>query len=72
MNFYGETKLWGEQAILSSNPGSAIILRVPVLYRPILGEVDGRYGAGENNESAVNILIDTVMVALLPNSLILE
>lgn len=32
LNFYGETKLKGEQAALSANPTSAITLRVPILY----------------------------------------
>lgn len=32
LNFYGETKLNGERAVLSANPDSAISLRVPVLY----------------------------------------
>ncbi|KAF8460625.1 hypothetical protein BDZ91DRAFT_700160 [Kalaharituber pfeilii] len=50
-NFYGETKLAGEQAVLEASPnGGAVVLRVPVLY----GEVD------ENRESAVNALMDAV------------
>jgi len=50
-NFYGETKLAGEQAVLEASPGGgAVVLRVPVLY----GEVE------ENKESAVNVLLDTV------------
>lgn len=50
-NFYGETKLVGEQAVLEASPcGGAVVLRVPVLY----GEVE------ENKESAVNVLLDTV------------
>jgi len=48
-NFYGETKLAGEQAVLSAWKKS-VVLRVPVLY----GEVE------ENKESAVNVLLDTV------------
>ncbi|KAL2913099.1 hypothetical protein HK105_207444 [Polyrhizophydium stewartii] len=47
LNFYGRTKLAGEQAILASNP-HAISLRVPLLY-----------GAVEYNaESSVSALID--------------
>ena len=34
LNFYGETKLNGERAVLSANPDSAISLRVPLLYSP--------------------------------------
>lgn len=50
-NFYGETKLAGEQAVLGASPdGRAVVLRVPVLY----GEVE------ENKESAVNVLMDVV------------
>jgi dTDP-4-dehydrorhamnose reductase len=46
-NFYGETKLAGEQAVLSCG---GVVLRVPVLY----GEVE------RNGESAVNTLLDVV------------
>ncbi|KAI9006651.1 hypothetical protein CLU79DRAFT_880062 [Phycomyces nitens] len=49
LNFYGETKLGGEQAIQEVNP-DAVILRVPILY----GEVE------YNGESAINILVDAV------------
>lgn len=50
-NFYGETKLAGEQAVLEASPkGGAVVFRVPVLY----GEVE------ENKESAVNVLMDAV------------
>ncbi|KAF8253163.1 NAD(P)-binding protein [Wilcoxina mikolae CBS 423.85] len=46
-NFYGETKLAGEQAVLSCG---GVVLRVPVLY----GEVE------RNGESSVNTLLDVV------------
>ncbi|KAI9254649.1 RmlD-like substrate binding domain-containing protein [Sporodiniella umbellata] len=49
LQFYGRTKLDGEEAIRSVFP-QAVILRVPILY----GETE------YNGESAVNILIDTV------------
>ncbi|KAI8344773.1 hypothetical protein BC941DRAFT_409582 [Chlamydoabsidia padenii] len=49
LNFYGESKLAGEQAIRDIHP-QAIILRVPILY----GDVEF------NGESAVNILVDIV------------
>ncbi|KAI9307543.1 RmlD-like substrate binding domain-containing protein [Cunninghamella echinulata] len=49
INFYGESKFAGEQAIKKVND-DAIILRVPILY----GQVE------YNGESAVNILIDVV------------
>ncbi|ORX61468.1 NAD(P)-binding protein [Hesseltinella vesiculosa] len=49
LNFYGESKLAGEEAIRQVDP-QAIILRVPILY----GDVE------YNGESAVNILIDAV------------
>ncbi|KAJ6790202.1 hypothetical protein PWT90_08008 [Aphanocladium album] len=52
-NLYGQTKLDGEKAALEaygSKPGSAVVLRVPVLY-----------GAAETPaESAVNVLLDAV------------
>ena len=46
LNFYGKSKLAGEQEILK-NIDSAI-LRVPVLYGPVI----------DNSESAINILLD--------------
>jgi S-adenosylmethionine synthetase len=49
LQFYGKSKYSGELAIQEEN-SSAIILRVPVLYGPVLF----------NGESAVNILIDTI------------
>ncbi|KAJ2486747.1 hypothetical protein IWW47_005479, partial [Coemansia sp. RSA 2052] len=49
LNFYGRTKLAGEQAVQRANPEAAI-LRVPVLYGPT------EYAA----ESAVNVLVDAV------------
>ncbi|KAG2210976.1 hypothetical protein INT47_000136 [Mucor saturninus] len=50
LQFYGETKLGGEEAIKSEYP-EAVILRVPILYGP----------TEYNGESAINILIDVVM-----------
>ncbi|EWC47361.1 hypothetical protein DRE_00329 [Drechslerella stenobrocha 248] len=47
-NFYGETKRDGEKAVLE-NSDRAVVMRVPLLY-----------GSGENHESAVNTLIDTI------------
>lgn len=53
-NFYGETKLAGEKAVLETSPnGGAVVMRVPVLY----GEVE------TNRESAVNVLLDAVYKA---------
>ncbi|KAI5780888.1 RmlD-like substrate binding domain-containing protein [Geopyxis carbonaria] len=49
-NFYGETKLGGEQAVLEFG---GVVMRVPVLY----GEVE------KNGESAVNTLMDAVYKA---------
>lgn len=50
LQFYGQTKLDGENVIREVYP-DAVILRVPILY-----------GATEyNGESAVNVLIDTVL-----------
>ncbi|KAI0991599.1 hypothetical protein K3495_g16588, partial [Podosphaera aphanis] len=61
-NFYGKTKLEGEQAVLSAfekvnRKGWGVILRVPVLY----GE------AHTNRESAINILKDHVWEATKKN-----
>jgi S-adenosylmethionine synthetase len=51
LQFYGETKLAGEQAIQGVNK-DAVILRVPILY-----------GSTQyNGESAINVLIDVVLV----------
>ncbi|KAL1836706.1 hypothetical protein VTJ49DRAFT_4751 [Mycothermus thermophilus] len=60
-NLYGQTKLDGEKAVLGvfKEQGKSelgVVLRVPVLY----GEVDKEKG---NKESAVNILMDTVLKA---------
>ena len=33
LNFYGESKLRGEKAVLAANPDSALSMRVPVLYK---------------------------------------
>jgi len=53
LNFYGETKLAGETAILhgyEGKRGQRVVLRVPVLYGP----------ASKNSDSAINILLDIV------------
>ncbi|KAI8374879.1 hypothetical protein BD560DRAFT_393487 [Blakeslea trispora] len=55
LQFYGETKLAGEEAIKSVYP-NAVILRVPILY----GQTE------YNSESAINILIDVVMNSSKP------
>ncbi|KAF3131774.1 hypothetical protein TWF703_007493 [Orbilia oligospora] len=47
-NFYGETKRDGEVAVIKASD-RAVVLRVPLLF-----------GSGDNSESAVNILIDTI------------
>lgn len=47
-NFYGETKLDGEKAVLEASP-LGVVLRVPLLY-----------GSGDNEESAVNVLMDAI------------
>ncbi|OBZ82841.1 Methionine adenosyltransferase 2 subunit beta [Choanephora cucurbitarum] len=57
LQFYGETKLAGEEAIKSVYP-DATILRVPILY----GHTE------YNSESAINILIDVVMNSDKPSS----
>ncbi|KAI8140380.1 RmlD-like substrate binding domain-containing protein [Fennellomyces sp. T-0311] len=49
LNFYGKSKLGGEEAVREVDP-QAVILRVPVLY----GETE------YNGESAVNILLDAL------------
>ena len=54
LQFYGETKLGGEEAIKSVN-SDAVILRVPILY----GKTQ------YNGESAINVLIDVVLVSCL-------
>ncbi|KAJ1729708.1 hypothetical protein LPJ61_003396 [Coemansia biformis] len=48
LNFYGKTKLAGEQAVLAANEDAAV-LRIPVLY-----------GKGAPAESAVNALVELV------------
>jgi len=52
LQFYGQTKLAGEEAVLSvqSNLGARVVLRVPVLYGPVRVPSD----------SAINILLDVV------------
>ncbi|KAB5594349.1 hypothetical protein CTheo_2279 [Ceratobasidium theobromae] len=54
LNFYGETKLAGENAVLDNTylekPGQRVVLRVPVLYGP----------APKNSDSAINVLVDIV------------
>ena len=55
-NLYGQTKLDGEDAVLSAthdSPGLGVALRVPVLYGH----------AASDNESAINVLIDAVYKA---------
>ncbi|KAK1760779.1 methionine adenosyltransferase 2 subunit beta [Echria macrotheca] len=57
-NLYGQTKLDGEEAVLGAfkaagKEGLGVVLRVPVLYGP----------AEKNAESAVNILMDSVLKA---------
>ncbi|KAK6498752.1 hypothetical protein TWF481_011326 [Arthrobotrys musiformis] len=47
-NFYGETKRDGEIAVIGASDRT-VVLRVPLLF-----------GSGDNSESAVNILIDTI------------
>lgn len=53
LNFYGESKLRGEQAVLAY-PDHTLVLRVPILYGPT--EYDG--------ESAVNVLLGAVKVGV--------
>ncbi|EGS21020.1 dtdp-4-dehydrorhamnose reductase-like protein [Thermochaetoides thermophila DSM 1495] len=58
-NLYGLTKLDGEKAVLAEyeaagKVGSAVVLRVPVLYGQVSKE-------GGNAESAVNTLMDVVV-----------
>lgn len=57
-NLYGQTKLDGERAVLgefeaAGRQGLGLVLRVPVLYGP----------AESNAESAVNVLMDSVLKA---------
>lgn len=54
-NLYGQLKRDGELAVLEAtrDSGLGVVLRVPVLYG----------AAKDNSESAVNILLDTVMKA---------
>ncbi|KAI8866523.1 NAD(P)-binding protein [Ramicandelaber brevisporus] len=53
LNFYGETKLEGERAVLDANKSTAIVLRLPVLYGNV--EYPG--------ESAINVLVEAVVKA---------
>jgi len=63
LNFYGESKLLAEQAAIAGNPDSTICLRVPVLCVSLsVSGTNVRYGAGKNNESAVNVILDSAMV----------
>ncbi|CEG80527.1 hypothetical protein RMATCC62417_14849 [Rhizopus microsporus] len=55
LQFYGQTKLAGENAVRQVYP-NAVILRVPILY----GETE------YNGESAVNVLIDVVLTPQKP------
>lgn len=52
LQFYGQTKLAGEEAVLSvqSDSGRRVVLRVPVLYGPVRIPSD----------TAINILLDVV------------
>ncbi|KAE8221791.1 hypothetical protein CF319_g4905 [Tilletia indica] len=53
LNAYGVSKLEGEMAVTKyGKPGSSTSVRVPVLY--------GRTAPGQNDESAVNVLLDAV------------
>jgi len=53
-NVYGQTKRDGEDAVLkTTTPGSAVVLRVPVLY----GSTEP---ADNNKESAVNTILDAL------------
>jgi len=63
-NFYGKTKLAGEQAMLNTvkKKGNAVSLRVPVLY--------GK--AETNNESAINVLIDGVRKAAAGQKVLMD
>ncbi|TPX65764.1 hypothetical protein SpCBS45565_g04966 [Spizellomyces sp. 'palustris'] len=58
LNFYGQTKYAGEEAVQRVNPGAAI-LRVPILY----GDVE------YNGESAVNVLLDVIKKSDAPVSM---
>lgn len=72
-NFYGETKRDGEIAVIKASD-RAVVLRVPLLYdcplsidrrgdkRERVADIAGRvrFGSGDNSESAVNILTDTI------------
>lgn len=52
LQFYGQSKFEGEKAIRGEYP-EAVVLRVPILY----GKTE------YNGESAINILIDAVLVS---------
>lgn len=63
-NFYGKTKLAGEQAMLKivEKKGNAVSLRVPVLY----GKCEN------NNESAINVLLDGVKKAAAGQKVLMD
>ena len=69
LNLYGISKRDGETAVLGVSGAQSIVLRVPILYGVLVFCVsdcvvinDHRYGpAPNNNDSAVNILLDVVV-----------
>mmetsp|Transcript_27874 Transcript_27874/g.88988 ORF Transcript_27874/g.88988 Transcript_27874/m.88988 type:complete len:307 (+) Transcript_27874:48-968(+) len=52
LQFYGESKLQGERAVLAACPGSACVLRVPVLYAEDIESLD---------ESATTVIASAVL-----------